>query len=158
MTSNASRGFLWILSVVLVLISTAGHLAAQRATATILGTVTDSSGAVIPDATVRATETATDAIQTATSDAQGRYRLSDLPVGDYAVQSEAMGFQTLVKKNITLSIGADVVVDFALPVGQLTQTVTVEGDVSQVETTSAQISNVRATGTDARAAAEWPKF
>ena len=61
---------------------------------------------MIPDATVRATETATDAIQTATSDAQGRYRLSDLPVGDYAVQSEAMGFQTLVKKNITLSIGA----------------------------------------------------
>jgi outer membrane receptor protein involved in Fe transport len=115
---------------------------AQGTTGTILGTVTDSSGGAIPDATVRVTNSGTNATQVITSDAQGRYRLSDLPVGDYDVQTEKSGFQTVDHRGITLNAGADVVVDFSLPVGQVTQAVTVEGDVTQVETASAAISTV----------------
>jgi Carboxypeptidase regulatory-like domain len=117
-------------------------VAAQTTTATIWGTVTDSSGAAIPDAKLQVTNAGTGAIQVVTSDAQGRYRVPALPVGDYDVQSEKAGFQTVVHKGITLTVGSERVVDFSLPVGQVTQTVTVEAEVSQVETTSAAISNL----------------
>jgi len=116
--------------------------AAQRSTANILGTVTDSSGAAIPNAMVTARNADNGATQNATTDASGRYRLADLPVGTYDVTSENSGFESVVHKGVTLTIGAEAVVDFSLPVGQLTQTVTVEGEVSTVETTSAALSNL----------------
>src|SRR5258708_5820755 len=72
--------------------------------------------------------------------AQGRYRVPDLGVGQYEVQASKTGFSTAVHKGITLTVGGQSVVDFALPVGQQQQTVTVEGQVSQVETTTAAIT------------------
>jgi hypothetical protein len=118
------------------------RLAAQGTTGTILGTVTDTSAGVVPEANVQVTNTGTGASQTLMSDAQGRYRVPDLPVGDYEVSTQKTGFQSVVHKAITVGPGANVVVDFALPVGQVAQTVTVEGNVTQVETTSAAISAV----------------
>jgi len=126
----------------LVISGIKADLAAQQSTATILGTVTDSSGAIIPQATVQARNVETGAIQTATSDSAGRYRIADLAIGTYDVQSEKMGFESVVRKGVELTVGGQIVVDFSLPVGQLTQTVTVEGEVSAVETTSAALSNV----------------
>src|SRR6266849_6489943 len=114
----------------------------QGATATILGNVVDSSGAAIADAAIQIRNTATSATQKAVSDAEGRYRVPDLPIGDYEVQSSKTGFQTVVHPRITLSVGSQSVVDFALPVGQAQQTVTVEGQVSQVETTSSTVSSL----------------
>ena len=61
--------------------------AAQGTTATILGTVTDSTGAAIPGAAVQAKNVGTGITQSTQSDPQGRYRVLDLPVGDYEVQS-----------------------------------------------------------------------
>jgi hypothetical protein len=116
------------------------RLGAQGATATILGTVTDASGAAVPDASVQVKNTATGITQSATSDPQGRFRVSEIGVGDYEVQASKMGFQTTVHKGITLAVGSQVVVDFSLAVGQQTQTVTVEGQVAEVETTNAAIS------------------
>ena len=116
------------------------RLAAQGTTGTILGTVTDASGGTIPEATVTLTNTGTNATQTVTSDAQGRYRVPDLPVGQYQVDTKKNGFESVIHPGITLDAGANVVVDFSLRVGQVAQTVTVEGDVSQVETTSSAIS------------------
>ena len=69
------------------------HLAAQGTTGTVLGTVTDPSGAAIPDAKVQVTNVGTGATQTTMSDSQGRYRVPDLPVGDYEIQSEKVGFE-----------------------------------------------------------------
>jgi Carboxypeptidase regulatory-like domain len=130
-----------VFAAVLSIVGADLHLAAQTAaTATILGTVTDSSGGAVPEANVQVTNTGTRATQTVTTDAQGRYRVPDLPVGEYQVQTEKVGFREVVHTGITLDPGANVVVDFALPVGQVSQTVTVEGDVSQVETTSSAIS------------------
>src|SRR5262249_50199935 len=117
-------------------------MSAQRSTANVLGTVTDSFGAVISAAMVSARNVDTGVTQTATSDSAGRYRLADLPVGTYDVQSENPGFQIVVHKGVTLAIGSELVVDFSLPVGQLTEAVTVEGQVSTVETTSAALSNL----------------
>src|SRR5665213_70230 len=117
------------------------RLAAQTTAATIHGTVTDSTGAAVPNATVRITNTGTAATQDTESDTEGRYRVPALPIGDYQVTAEKTGFQTLIHQGITLTVGADIVVDFALQVGQVTQTITVSGQASQVETTSTAISN-----------------
>src|SRR4051794_9878369 len=74
------------------------RLWAQGATGTILGTVTDSSGGVVPDVKVTVINVGTSATRTATSDDRGRYRLAELPVGAYQVSVEATGFQTMVQK------------------------------------------------------------
>ncbi len=118
------------------------RLAAQGTTGAILGTVTDASGGAVPEAMVTLTNTGTNATQTVTSDAQGRYRVPDLPVGQYQVETRKNGFEAVVHTGITLDPGANVVVDFALRVGQVAQTVTVESDVSRVETTSSSISTM----------------
>src|SRR6266853_5247595 len=115
---------------------------AQRTTATISGTATDPSGSVVPDATVRAKNEGTGASQTARTDSQGRYRIAELPVGGYQVQVEKEGFQTVVHTGILLTVGGERVVDFALPVGQATQTVSVAADVSTVNTTTAELSTL----------------
>ncbi len=131
----------WVLAAMLFGLCGLGvvRLAAQGATATMLGTVTDASGAAVPDAMVQVKNVATGIAQSATSDAQGRFRLPDLGVGDYEVQASKMGFQTSVHRGITLAVGSQTVVDFSLQVGQQQQTVTVEGQVSAVETTNAAI-------------------
>jgi len=123
-----------LLSIAAGALLAAAQLGAQGTTATILGTVADASGAVIADAMVQVKNVGTGAIQSTTSDSQGRFSVADLGVGDYEVQASKDGFSTVVHKGITLTVGAQSVVDFALPVGQTQQTVTVEGQVSQVET------------------------
>jgi hypothetical protein len=107
-----------------------------QATATILGTVMDPSGATIGGAMVQVKNTGTSITQTAVSDEQGRYRFPDLAIGEYEVQASQPGFQTVVRKDIALTVGSTPVVDFRLPVGQTTEAVTVAADVSQVETQS----------------------
>ena len=99
---------------------------AQGTTATILGTITDPSGAVIADATVQVTNTGTGNVHSVTTDPQGRYSVSNLDIGDYEVQVSKAGFNATVHKGITLSVGSQSVVDVALLVGAQTQTVTVE--------------------------------
>ncbi len=116
-----------------------GHLFAQGTTATILGTITDTSGAAVAGAAVQVRNVGTGSTQSVMSDAQGRYRVADLGVGEYEVQAGQTGFSTLVHKGITLTVGSQSVVDFSLTVGQQQQTVTVEGEVSQVETTNSTV-------------------
>jgi hypothetical protein len=116
----------------------ASRLNAQ-ATAAISGTVTDSSGAAMADAQLQAKNNGTGITATTTSDAQGRYRFPDLLIGDYDLTASKMGFQTVARKGLTLTVGSQPVADFQLPVGAQTQTVTVEGQVSQVETQSTAV-------------------
>jgi len=118
------------------------YVNAQVTEATILGTVTDSTGAAVPNATVEAKNTATGLSRSLASDTQGRYNLNNLPIGNYDVSASVAGFETLVRKGVTLTVGAQVVVDFALTVGQQQQTVTVEAQVSQVDTTSSAVTSL----------------
>jgi hypothetical protein len=118
------------------------RLEGQVATATILGTVTDSSGAAIPDASIQVKNVGTGITQSASSNAQGRYLVPDLGIGDYQLQASKTGFTTIVRKGVNLTIGAQSVVDFSLQVGQQAQTVTVEAAASQVETTNAAVSSL----------------
>src|SRR5438309_561468 len=92
-----------ICAVIAVLM--AARLAAQGATGSILGTVTDSSGAAIAEAAIQVRNIGTGITQTASTDGQGRYRVPDLVIGEYEVQSAKPGFQTVVHKGITLTVG-----------------------------------------------------
>jgi hypothetical protein len=115
---------------------------AQGATsATVLGTVTDSAGAVVPTASIQIKNLATGQVQQAPTDGQGRFAIAELPVGNYEATATANGFQTTVRRGITLTVGAQAVVDFQLSVGQSQQTITVEAQVSQVDTVSTAVSS-----------------
>jgi carboxypeptidase family protein len=132
-----------LITAVVITISGAGvaRLNAQAATATLQGTVTDASGAAVPDATVQVKNINTGATRETVTNAQGLYNLSDVGVGEYDTQVTKTGFSTVVRKGITLTVGAQIVMDFSLPVGQQQQTVTVQGEVSQVETTNATVGS-----------------
>ncbi len=115
------------------------RVAAQGTIGSISGTVTDSSGSVIPGATVTARNTGTGAIQVTTSDSQGRYTIPAMPVGDYEVQTELQGFQTVKRTGLRLSAGADIVVDVSLPIGEISELLTVTASVPLVNTTSSSL-------------------
>ncbi len=123
-------------------VASINRLNGQAATATIQGTVTDSTGAAIPDATVQVKNVGTSITQSTTSDAQGRFNVPDLGIGEYEAQTSKAGFSTVVHRGITLTVGAQAVVDFSLPVGQQTQTVTVEGEASQVDVSNSAVSSL----------------
>jgi len=97
------------------------------------GTVVDPSQAVVPNATVVATEQATGVHFTATTNAEGVYNFLGLPVGQYDVEAQATGFQKTVQQNVVLSPASNVRIDFKLTPGAVTTTVNVEGKAPLVE-------------------------
>ncbi len=134
--------WIYLATALFVVLLSAAPLHAQAQTASISGTATDASGAALVGAKVQATNTATNETQSTDSDSSGRYKISQLKVGTYDVQATLAGFQTVVKKGVTLAVGGAVVVDFSLPVGQVTTTVEVATDVSRVETESSSVSTL----------------
>jgi hypothetical protein len=108
----------------------------------LLGTVTDPSGNVIPAATVTATETSTGVKQTITSDGRGFYSFQGLPVGHYDVEVNAAGFKPLRRTGIVIDVNSKVAVDAALALGEKTETVTVSESAAHVETVDTQIGEV----------------
>src|SRR3990167_5086906 len=115
---------------------------AQLPTATILGTVKDASGAVVPGASLTARGTETGQTRTAVSAGDGSYRFSALPVGSYEVRVEQSGFQSAVRSGVTLTVGQEAVINFTLEVGAVTQTVAVTGEAPLVNTTSGSLGGL----------------
>ena len=115
---------------------------AQGTSGTILGSVKDSTGAVVPGATIVIRHLETGTSRSVKADEQGRYRASGLGIGDYEVSAENSGFTTEVRSGIILTIGREALVDFVLTVGQVTERVNVVGEAPLVTTTSATMSSV----------------
>ena len=111
-------------------------------TATITGTVSDSTGAVLPGASVIALNEDTGISRTVEADAAGRYSALVLPLGNYRVTASLAGFQTEVRSGIALTVGRQAVVNFELPVGVITQTVEVTGEAPLVETRKGSMGEV----------------
>src|SRR5260370_8241264 len=107
----------WVSSV-LLLLAGANYLAGQAATASLSGTVTDTSGASVPEATVTARNNGTGLSRSTVSDGQGRFILPDLAIGDYDVQAAKMRLQTVARKAVNLPVGPGPVADFHSPAGQ----------------------------------------
>src|SRR5580693_9561134 len=106
--------------------------------ATIVGTVTDPSGAVVPNVAVTLTNTDTGrSVVIPTNDA-GQYVAVDLQIGHYKVKAEAKGFKVSEQKDIVLTIGDRIRADFQMQMGAAQETVTVEANAVQVQTDSGE--------------------
>ncbi len=125
--------------LVFVLLATVS-LSAQTFRGTILGTVTDPSGAVIAGAKVTVKNTGTGLERTTQTSADGSYSLPELPIGTYTVTVVQQGFQTFVATGVTVDVATERRVDAALKTGEISTRVEVEGDLlPQVETTSSEL-------------------
>ncbi len=108
----------------------------------IQGTVLDSTGAAVPGADVKATQTATGASRTVSTGADGAYVLSNLPIGPYRLEVSKQGFTTYVQTGIVLQVNTNPTVDVALKVGNVSDQVQVEANAALVETQATGIGAV----------------
>ena len=115
---------------------------AQVSGATLSGTVSDTSGAVIPDAHVAIRNVATGQVRAVTTDAAGFYTAPNLLPDSYEVTVTAPGFSTEVRSGITLTVGAQQLLNLTMQVGQATQTVQVTGEAPAVQLANSTISGV----------------
>jgi hypothetical protein len=111
-------------------------------TATLVGTVTDTSGAVVPGAKVSVTNPDRGFVRDVLSNSAGEYTAARIPIGNYVVTVEMAGFEKLVRSGISLTAGQEQRVDLTLTVGQISQQVSVSGNVTRVETESPTLSDV----------------
>ena len=128
----------FVLLLVTVFLSVQGH--AQVAGATVTGTVTDPSGANIPNAQVSMTNSDTGITTNVTTNSAGFYATPNLIPGPYQVTIRAEGFQTVIRSGIALAVGAHQVLDVSMRVGQMTQEIQVAGEAPAVELSSSEIS------------------
>jgi len=122
--------------------SVADDAVAQAVRATVLGTVSDRTGGVLPGATVNVTNTETGIVQSTVADSQGRYTVTNLLPAAYNVEASLSGFQTVVREGIRLVVGTQAVVDFTLGPSAVQETITVTAQVPVVDTVSVALGTV----------------
>jgi len=110
--------------------------------ATIVGTVTDPSGAVMPNVSVTVTNVETGRVRTIPTNDAGQYVVPDIQIGHYNVKAEASGFKVAEQKDVVLQVGDRLRVDFQMKVGTSAETVTVEANPIAVQADSGEVSNV----------------
>ena len=132
---NASLGALTVLL-------SAAVASAQLSTAELSGRVTDTSGAVLPGVTVTMTQTNTQATRTAVTDADGTYVISNLPTGPYRLEVGLQGFRSYVQNGIVLQVGERPTVNVSLELGNVAETITVEGAAPLIDVKSSGIKDV----------------
>ncbi len=129
----------WAFIAALILSQSASMAVGQTTRATILGTVTDEKGELVPNAKVTAKNVDTNITRETTSDDSGLYRISELPPGRYEVRIEAPGFAPEARGGIDLTVGREAVIDVSLKVGSVEGEVTIQ-DAPLVETTTSAVS------------------
>src|SRR4026208_1596113 len=112
---------------------------AQAVSGTILGTVTDASGSVIPNAKVTIVNEGTGLTRTVLAAANGEFSAPSLPTGRYTVIAELTGFKTLTLSNIELGVDQRARIDLKLEVGAMTETVSVEAVSPLLQTSSSEL-------------------
>ena len=110
--------------------------------ATINGTVVDSTGAVVPGATIALTNPATGQVRQVTSNGDGAYRFANVGVGTYTLSTNVTGFQKYTKTGIVVNVAQTLEENIALTVGSQGQTVTVAADSLQVQTETSEVSTL----------------
>ena len=128
-----------ILLIALAAVSASGQTIFGR----ISGTVTDSSGAIIPDATVTVRNNATNLERTAVTDGEGFYTVTNLPVGNYTVSAEQTGFKKSVQTGNVIAADTRLTVNITLEPGSVSETVEVSTTAGEtVNTTSGEVARV----------------
>lgn len=143
----ARRGISWILRILLVV--AVGGLSlgvrpvlAQVDTGSILGTVTDTSGAVVSGAKVTLTNEGTNASLTTTTGADGTYKFTPVKIGSYKVEATSQGFRTISQRNVMVNVGSAPVVNFNLQPGNVTESVEVTSSAPVLQTQDASVGQV----------------
>ena len=132
----------WRLVASLLLFAASSIGLSAQGLGTIVGTVTDPSGAAIPGATVKITDEATSQSRDTTTNAQGYYVFPSLRPAAYSVNVTVAGFSPWTQRNVVLEADQSVTVNAAMSVQQSNQTVTVEASAVQVNTTTATVAEV----------------
>ncbi len=136
------KSYLQFVLACLVAVLSANLALAQGTTGSIYGTISDSTGALVPGAEIIATNLATNVSRTAKSEQNGAYSLTFLPVGTYRLEASANGFKKFEQSGIVLEINRSARVDPVLQVGSLTETVAVNSDAPLVNTSDASIGRM----------------
>src|SRR5439155_10971312 len=106
----------------------------------IIGSASDETKAILPGATITATNRDTGAQSSAVTDERGQYRMVRLPAGTYRVQAELQGFASVVVPEVELLVGQNATVPFVLKLAQVTETVTITGETPLVDISSSQVA------------------
>jgi Carboxypeptidase regulatory-like domain/TonB dependent receptor len=127
--------------VVVLLLLGVGALVAQETTGRIVGTVTDSSGAVIPNASIAITNHDTGAVRTVVSNADGFYIAPQVGAGTYTVEATASGFRPAQVNDVVVTVGSDSHIDLKVDVGSVSQTVTVTEAAPLIDTSTSSVGS-----------------
>ncbi len=133
-TSLSLRRLVVAMLAVLVVAGLPAAAFAQATRGTILGTITDQTGAAMPGVTVVATETRTNVSYDTVTNETGNFTFPNISDGIYNVKAELQGFKTVVREGIRLAVNTSIRVDLALAVGELAETVTVSGETPLLQT------------------------
>ncbi len=129
-----------VISVLYLLLISPGLRAQSTTDGAIAGTVTDASGAAVPNASVTVTNKGTNLVQTASSDESGYFRVANLQPGSYTMKVEAPGLAPFTAENVIVQIGSVTEVPAKLNVASAGATVVVSAELPQVNTTSAEFA------------------
>ena len=135
-----SKRIAYLLLFVAALIATPSAMA--QSTATLQGTVTDSKGAVLPNATVTVRNRNTSFERTTQTDSDGNYQVAALPVGVYSVEVKIENFKSQVADQVTIEVARTVVQNFQMDVGAISEQVLVSSDVPVIETATTSVGTV----------------
>jgi len=133
---NAMALFRTLIAAVVAVLLLPLTAAAQFDTATVLGTVRDSTGGVVPGVTVKLTNVSTGITTDTVTAAEGNYQFGNVRIGPYTVRAELTGFAAAEATDVVVTVGARQRVELVLKVGEIGQTVTVEGASKLLETDS----------------------
>ncbi len=125
----------------LCLLLVAGMAFSQSARGTITGTISDSAGAVIPNASIQAKNTETGATYNVASTLTGNYTFAQLPAGVYQLSTSVPGFKQYLRTGITVLVAQTLRIDIRLDVGEISETVTVNADAPLLKTESGELSH-----------------
>lgn len=128
-----------VMSILLLFVFSA-YAWPQTEVATVFGTVTDPTGAVITGAQVTILNQSIGLKRESSTDSTGQYHIAGLPTGNYAVRVQKEGFQTQVREGITLTSASSLTMNFSLSVGTHPQELTVSGNVNEIDSTTSTIS------------------
>ena len=116
----------------------------QTHLATVSGTITDPSGAVVPGVSVTIVGQGTGLKRSVLTDAAGEYRFAGLPTGDYSVRVEKTGFQAQLREGVALAPASGLIVNFSLTIGDRREQVTVNANASGIDSTTSTVSGLLA--------------
>ena len=131
-----------IVTMLAIVIGLAVPAWAQQTSGNITGRLMDAQGSAVPGVTVTARNTQTGLVRTDTSDVEGMYRLTALPVGVYDITAELQGFSKVENKGIVVSVAQTLDVNMTLKVASVSETVTVTGASPLIETSSSSVGGV----------------